>query len=618
MNSKFLDFIFGYESSDKDFKESRIAEAEKHFSDKIISGIGAKYSKKIIDTPFSKFISRLRHSIAHASVKSYGVILLAFGLMTLLMNFAEYYFKSLPTSPTAELITGAVITVIALPLLFFDAPLSDSLQKWKPTSIIFFDVLCLRRTRVSADTGREYSSIIPIIIGVLFASLGFIISLPIVIIAVFSLVFLTLSVSSPEFALMITLLILPVIPILPHSTLIITLLVVVTALSFVGKVVLGKRLFHFEQYDAVLLLFMLFTLISGVFNKGLDSFEKSLVLIVVALAYTLVSNIIVNRRLAENAVKVIIFSSVPTAIYGIILYFISPAHPEWFDPTFADMVTSRAYATFGNPNIYAVFLTVTTIFSLAFTLDRAHKVYAPLYIIAVILNLTALILTWSRGAWIAVALSVLAFAIIRSRRAPKLLLIPAVLLPLVILLIPPEIITRVLSIFNLEDTSVSSRFSIWRSSLRMFASNIFIGVGVGEGAFTEEFLKYAEDSVTAPHSHNLFLEIGCEVGIFALLLFVFLLLIRVRHRASYAKYVRSSSVDNLCTTSGAAFFALLVFGMTDYIWYSSSMYFLFWVVFGIGSATLRISKKEYDDSEIYESPEKDETAASINIVIENR
>ena len=149
----------------------------------------------------------------------------------------------------------------------------------------------------------------------------------------------------------------------------------------------------------------------------------------------------------------------------------------------------------------------------------------------------------------------------------------------------------------------------------MFLDNIFIGIGVGEEAFSEEFLKYAEDSVTAPHSHNLFLEIGCEIGIFALIGFLYLLLIRVRHRATYARYVRNSSVDNISTLSGTALFALLIFGMSDYVWYSSSTYYLFWVVFAIGSATLRISKSEYDTLRASACDGKADTSASVNITI---
>ena len=360
---------------------------------------------------------------------------------------------------------------------------------------------------------------------------------------------------------------------------------------------------------------MLFVFVSGIFNKGIISFENSLVAIALGLTYFLVSNILVNRRLAENAVKTIVFSSIPTAIYGIVTYYSDTTHPEWTDPTL-NSVTKRAYSTFGNPNVFAVFLLVAVIFSVAMTFDKSQKKHASIYAFIASLNIYVLALTRTRGAWIAVVIAILGFFIIRSRRSPKLLLFLALLIPVGITFIPSDITERFLSIFNIHDSSIASRLSIWRSSIDMFLDNIFIGIGIGSDAFSEEFLKYAEDSVTAPHSHNLFLEIGCEIGIFALILFLFMLLIRIRHRASYAKYVRNSSVDNLCTVSGTAFFALLVFGMTDYIWFNNAMYILFWAVFGIGSATLRISKKEYDDSRVATPAEAEDYSAEINVTIE--
>ena len=130
----------------------------------------------------------------------------------------------------------------------------------------------------------------------------------------------------------------------------------------------------------------------------------------------------------------------------------------------------------------------------------------------------------------------------------------------------------------------------------MFVNNLFIGVGVGGEAYGEEFLKYAEDGVTAYHSHNLFLELACQCGIFALILFVFILIVRVRHIATYKPYVKNSSLTSPVTMTGIAVFALICYGMTDYIWYSSSTYYLFWIIFGLGSATLRISKREYEEN----------------------
>jgi len=615
MSSKFLDFIFGYERSDKNFRESHVTQAAKHFSDKVIVGAGYTYSKKVLNSRIVRFFVKIKDALCNASIKSYGVFLLTFGLATLFLHFAEYYFLDFSATPTKALIAGAVITVLGFPLLFFDAPVVESLQRWRFTSAVLFDALCIKKATNLRSEKRADRAIIPVTIGIFFAAMGFIFSLYTVAIATLSVTFTALSLSSPEFALMTTLLALPFIPSLPHSTLILTVLVGIAIVSFASKVLLGKRFFHFEQYDALLLIFMLFVLVSGIFNKGLVSFEKSLSLIVIAGVYFLVSNVIVNRRLAENAVKIIVFSSVPASVIGLIMYFISPTHAEWIDPVFASTITSRAYSTFGNPNVYAVFLIVTTVFSVALAIDKADEGSFFFFAIASLLNAVSLALTWSRGAWLAVILAALGFIIIRSRRAPKLLLIPAMCVPVGLLFIPESFINRLLSLFNLGDSSVASRLSIWRSSLRMFKNNLFIGSGVGEEAFTEEFLKYAEDSVTAPHSHNLFLEIGCEMGIFALIFFLYLLVIRVRHRATYAVYVRNSSVDNLSTLSGTALFSLLIFGMTDYIWYSSATYYLFWVVFGIGSATLRISKREYDDLHSPYQSDDEKSSASVNITI---
>lgn len=614
MSSKFIDFIFGYEKSEQTFSKSQFAKAEKRFYSHAIGGIGSVYSKRILNSKAAVFASNLKNALAFASIKSYGILFIAFGFVTLLLDFAEYYFSNLTSVFTVELIIGATVGVIGILLSFFDKPLVTTLQNNSVTDFLLFDFLCLKHIRNDKVKEKKESQLwIPFILGVFSAILGFFTS-EFIIIGIASLaLFLALAFSSPEFSFMATLFALPFISVFERPTLILALLVCISAISFINKILLGKRLFYFEQYDAAMIAFMLFILISGIFNKGIVSFEKSLVLIILALAYFLANNIIVNRRIAENSVKIIIFSSIPTAIYGIVLYFSTSSRPEWIDPMFNSDIPSRAYATFANPNIYAVFLIVATVFSFAFTVDKAQKNLFFVYAIAFILNATALVLTWTRGAWIAVIISGVAFAIIRSRRTPKILLVIVLVLPLCLLAVPTEIISRFLSSFNLSDSSILSRLSIWRSSLKMFTDNIFIGIGIGDEAFMEEFLKYAEDSVTAPHSHNLFLELGCEVGIFALVIFILMLVIRTRHRASYAKYVRNSSVDNLCTISGTAIFSLLIFGMTDYIWYSSSMYFLFWVIFGIGSATLRISKKEYDESIII--PENDEFSATANVNI---
>ncbi len=619
MSSKFLDFLFGYESSEKKFEESHHVTLGKHFAAKIIGNSGRGRTKAIISHPVIKFFSHLHKSLACLPIKTYGAISLFFGISTLLMNFAEYYFQKLPDSPAFALIIGAIFTFVSIPLICIDCPLAEFLQKHTVTDTLFFEILCLRRIRKAEMIQIEFKWLFPIIIGVVIAAAGFILPLSIVLISIFALVIFSLALSSPEFMFVATIFSIPIFPLIPNSTTVLCVSVALMLISFAIKVIVGKRQFHFEQYDFIIIAFMLFVLISGIFLGGIQSFKQSLAFIMLTSTYFVASNIIVNRRVAEGFINVFLSSSIPTAIYAIINYYVSPAQNQaWLDSSFEGKINARATGTFGNPNIYAVFLLVVIIFSAIFAADKSIGKKRYLYIFPLIINTFAMVLTWTRGAWIALILSAAAYIVIRSRKCTKLMLIPIIALPLLILIMPASITDRFLSSFNPDDSSVSSRLSVLRSSLAMFRDNIFAGVGIGENAFSKEFLKYAEDSVTAPHSHNLFLEIGCEAGIFALILFIYLLIIRIRHRASYAKYVRNSSVDHFCTMSGTALFALLAFGMTDYIWYNSQMLVLFFAVFGIGSATLRISKNEYNEAILSTLDDDSDTAAEINISIGKR
>ena len=613
MNSKIKDFVTGYEKTDSDFKESRAKTLGRRFSAKVIGGVGSHRAKALFNNKGIKLASRLSLAIAKLPLRSFGILNLFFGITTLLLNFADYYFSLLPGSPATDLIVGAVFTLIAVPLLLTDTPLIVFLQKWTFTDTLFFEILCLRRVRYLDDDDIKIKGYLPPLAGILLAVIGFFPPILIVLGIMLITVLIALTFSSPEFTFILTLFCLPLFPLIPMPTLALSVIIMLTSASFTIKVLLGKRRFHFERYDAVLFMMMIFILASGIFN---NTIREALSTSAMIFAYFLAGNIIVNRRIAENAVKTIIASSIPTAIYAIISYFISnESHPEWIDPIFSDTISKRAFATFGNPNIYSVYLLVAIIFCAVFAFDKSDSKNKTLYGIPFILNLAALILTWTRGAWLALLLSIVTHAIIKSRRCPKILLMLILAIPVGIVFIPDAIKDRILSIVNLSDSSVISRLSIWRSSLRMLAENVFTGVGIGSGAFPREFLKFAEDSVSAPHAHNIFLQIGCEAGIFTLALFVHLLFIRIRHRASYARYVRYASVGSICTMAGCALFALVLFGMTDHIFYNSQMTMLFFTVFGIGSATLRISKNEYEDAKVGGFGDNSDTAAEVLISI---
>ena len=305
-------------------------------------------------------------------------------------------------------------------------------------------------------------------------------------------------------------------------------------------------------------------------------------------------------------------------IYAIISYFVMPiSHPEWIDGSFANEITARATATFANPNVYAVFLIPAIVFSWLGASDQKHSSSSRFYcFICLCINLIAMALTFTRGAWVALGISFLALLVLRSKSSPKALLIPLGLLPIGLCFIPSVFINRILSIVNLSDSSIASRLSIWRSSLLMFKDHLLFGIGRGGESFEEEFVKYAEEAVTAPHSHNLFLEIGIEAGAVALILFIFLMIVRTRHLATYAKYISKSSITATALAGAISVFALITFGMTDYIFYNPVMIYLFFAIFGLSSASLRISKREHDDELYFSGGSASSESASLDVSLE--
>ena len=55
--------------------------------------------------------------------------------------------------------------------------------------------------------------------------------------------------------------------------------------------------------------------------------------------------------------------------------------------------------------------------------------------------------------------------------------------------------------------------------------------------------------------------------------------------------------------------------MVNYIWSSTSAYYLFWCIFGMGSATLRVAKRDYDDKVLYYEETGDSDSSVIDIEI---
>ena len=158
--------------------------------------------------------------------------------------------------------------------------------------------------------------------------------------------------------------------------------------------------------------------------------------------------------------------------------------------------------------------------------------------------------------------------------------------------------------------------SRWHYLKQMFRSSPFTGIGIGADCFAEELSKYFEiESVSFKNGASFFGEVALEAGVFALFALIFLVLVRARHLRVYRAYVSGSHLFKFSGFTTAALSALLVSGAFNYLWEDVTIYFLFWCVFGAGSAALRVSRREHDDRVSYYSDGRSSEASSIDLYI---
>ena len=588
-----LDIIFNKD----DQNDADSSAKSRGFFTREFSGSVTKRFKRILSTGFFRFSKAFSYLLSHISVKVYGTALLSFGLLSTLLYFLRISADERVVTP----IVGIAFASFSIPFLLSDKPLPILLQDFRPTDYLFFEFFCMKRHTIF-ENQKKFPLIGAVAIGFAPALLSTVVPLWQIALAIGVIVGIYIGMESPEFLFLASLASIPFIRLVPNADLILAATLILAVISFLKKVIYGKRVIYFEQYDIFILIMLLFILISGIFVKGVESFSGSVRMIVFALGYFLSGNIITNHRLTERSANSII---VPGAIASLIslgqligILIRSGGHIE----------TSELNVLLARADGMAVLLIASAIFAVGM-IRRPSLPARAIYVFSAVISIIGLILSGEVFAVIALIIGSFAYLIIKTNKLIGLLLPAFLLIPLAFLLLPNSLLNLIFT-YSPSIGTAEELFTLWKNSLEVFFYNIFVGIGIGSESFAEEMA--ALGTVGYPDSSNLFIELGLEAGVFAFLCFCMILITRLRHRSSRYLYIRNSQIEALSISSGVCLFCLLAFGMVNYIWSDSSAYYLFWCIFGIGSATLRVAKRDYDDQVLY----YEETSALDSSVID--
>ena len=224
----------------------------------------------------------------------------------------------------------------------------------------------------------------------------------------------------------------------------------------------------------------------------------------VYLVVVLVANHVTSRFKMEALMHGMFTSAAVLSVWGVVQYF------AWSGGT-----EHRIRGPISHWMTFAGILVIAVCFSLAYAVYHPRIARRPLYALLSILITTALVLTLTRGAWVALLVAVLVLALLRNR--VLLLAIPVVLAG-AYMLSPVGVKERVATLASGEDETTVDRLYLWRSGLQMIEDHPVFGVGLSMVGleYTAKYRDPRAPKARGFHLHNNVLQVAAERGVPAL------------------------------------------------------------------------------------------------------
>ncbi|MBQ2697553.1 MAG: O-antigen ligase family protein, partial [Clostridia bacterium] len=505
----------------------------------------------------------VRHLLSLDMV-SWGGGMLAFGITLLAVTTFRFLGGQLLTFAGIQLAFSVAAIISGLLSASCREPLGEMLLDSGILSRLLIDFAGIRRSALKVEKA-EHGLIIPVTIGILLALVTLRIRILYMVAAVIALLGAALVLCIPETGLLFILLGLPFLP-----TMLLAAACLYVNAAFLFKWMRGKRMLRFETVDLLVVAFGLVLLLLGGLTslRPMDSLKQVAVQGVFLLTYFTAANGIRSYRMSKKAINCLLLSLFLASMLGIYQNFAGLENAiNWIDEEMFAEIGARIVGPFDNPNVFGEYLILLLPLALSTLLCQRGLRRLAGGVITAAAGL-ALVYTWSRGAWLG-AIASLGLLLLSYPWLTRLALPGLLMLPFLPAFLPQSILSRLMSIGNLADTSTAYRVSIWTASCRMLGDIWPAGIGTGSPAFTALYPAYALGGAAfALHSHNLFLQIFVETGILGFSVFLLLLIVFFRHVFSCYRHLPEKEQGTAILSLGLGVLALMVQGLTDHVWYN--------------------------------------------------
>ncbi len=255
----------------------------------------------------------------------------------------------------------------------------------------------------------------------------------------------------------------------------------------------------------------------------------------------------------------------------------------------------RIYGTFAHPNPFSYFLVVVLILLICFFINTNSKTEKKYYLFSIILGITLLIFTYSRGAWAAFLIALFLFGFLKYR---KQLFLGSIIFGLFLFFLlfinnwlyrnynfsllysfaPTRRLAETLK-WHPYTSSLLWRLELWEDMKDAFWERPFFGQGLG--TFEEEALKRRGPYSGSLEAHNDYLRITVELGIIGLISYLLLILVFLGNIIILYKKTTDESFKTFCLGFLTLFISLFLISFGENILRNTIVQWCFWLWAGV-------------------------------------
>lgn len=255
-------------------------------------------------------------------------------------------------------------------------------------------------------------------------------------------------------------------------------------------------------------------------------------------------------------------------------------------------IEERASSTFSNPIFFATFMVMMLPFAAHCFLFAKTKKQKIIGLISLIMIIGGVAASYSRGPYIAFAITFLLLFLHGKKSILKLCVLAVPMLGAVCIF-ASGVVKRLFTLSVDNDISVNTRTKIWEASFEMFKEKPLFGYGTGFNNIRD--VLHNTYNIKQPHSHNILFEILLENGIIGGILFLAVgVLFIINMYKLYRNYKDARIYVITIFTSVIGFFLC---GMTDCLFYGLKPLQYLMMILALSQAAIRIFRNYNSDFE---------------------